>query len=280
MGGRIDRSRQWPRTFFSKLACACLFFCGLGASVSSCHAAPAVKTADDVQVEVRHVGFDQRSTSPVVILQDAGGTKAMPIWVGAAEAQAIALELQGILPPRPLTHDLMKNILEHVGVRLEKVVVSELKGSTYYARIYLATADGPLEVDSRPSDAIALALRFHRPIFVAKGVFDAVLAPDAREVHAESASTQVAGLAIQNLTVALAAYFHLSNTEGVLVADAGDAEGEDHLQRGDVIVAVGEEKIHDVEDFQAQLNSTRGQSAMLRVQREGREVGIYLLVQE
>ena len=280
MNGRVDRSRQRRLTFFRRLASACFFSCGLGALVASCHAATEVQTEEDVQVEVRQVGFDQRSNSPVVILQDAGGKKAMPIWVGVAEAQAIALELEGIPPPRPLTHDLLKNILDQVGVRFEKVVVSELKGSTYYARIYLATASGRLEVDSRPSDAIALALRFHRPIFVAKGVFDAVLVPDAREVRAEAASTKVAGLAIQNLTADLASYFHVANTEGVLVADAGDAAGEDHLQRGDVIVAVGEEKIHGVDDFQTKLDKTKGRGAILRVQRQGREVGVYFVVQD
>src|SRR2546426_12012808 len=117
----------------------------LGMRPSSCHAATRAREEEgSVRVEVRHVGFDHLSNSPVVILQDTDKKKAIPIWVGVFEAQAIALELQGVPPPRPQTHDLLKNILEQVGVEFEKVVVSELRGSTYYARIHLASAGKPL----------------------------------------------------------------------------------------------------------------------------------------
>ena len=140
--------------------------------LASCGESVRVRSDDLVQVEVRGVGFDPAANSPVVILQDAAHTKAIPIWVGMAEAQAIHLQLQGTVTPRPMTHDLLKNILERVGVGFEKVVVTEMKDNTYYAFIYLANGKSPIQIDSRPSDAIALALRFHRPIFVASRLFD------------------------------------------------------------------------------------------------------------
>jgi bifunctional DNase/RNase len=200
----------------------------------------------------------------------------MPIWVGLFEAQAIALELQGTPPPRPLTHDLVKTILEQVGVTFDKVVVNELKGSTYYAHIHLTSAGKPLEVDSRPSDAIALALRFHRPIFVAKELFDTALPLGAPGGHAEQASAKISGLIVQNLTADLAHYFNLPGTKGVLVADAGGESGTNPLQRGDVIVAVEGESVENITDLRSKLGSGKGQAVTLRVQREGKEMQVQL----
>jgi len=143
--------------------------------LTSCRGSVRSDTDEYVQVEVKGVSFDPEVNSPVVILQNKEQTKAIPIWVGMPEAQAIHLQLQGTVTPRPMTHDLLKNILEKVGVGFEKVVVTEMKDNTYYAFIYLANGKNPLQIDSRPSDAIALALRFHRPIFVAARLFDAAV---------------------------------------------------------------------------------------------------------
>jgi hypothetical protein len=227
-------------------------------------------------VEVLGVSFDRLSNSPVVILQNKEKTKAIPIWVGAFEAQAIYLEMQGKPPPRPMTHDLMKNILEKVGVEFEKVVVSELKGNTYYAQIHLASSGKPLEIDSRPSDAIALALRFQRPIFVARGLFEAAIPTEVQKTQAEPESAKVAGVTVQNLTAELAAYFQLQEASGVLVADSNGDTREDHLQRGDVIVAVEEEVVHDVAEFREKVSKEKGSPLMLRVLRDGQELGIRL----
>ncbi|MBI3300625.1 MAG: bifunctional nuclease family protein [Deltaproteobacteria bacterium] len=237
----------------------------LGVLVASCQAATKAREEESVQVEVRQVGFDHVSNSPVVILQDKEHKKAMPIWIGPSEAQAIALELQGVPPARPFTHDLMKNILEQVGVEFEKVVVSELKGSTYYAHIYLTSAGKPFEVDSRPSDAIALALRFHRPIFIAKELFDTALPVGTPEGQPEPASVKVSGVTVQDLTAELAAYFNVPEVGGVLVADSGHETGEGHLQRGDIIIAVEGEVVRDVAEFRHKLSKEKGHLVTLRV---------------
>ena len=143
--------------------------------IASCRSSVRPEPDGYVQVEVKGVSFDPVVNSPVVVLQNQEQTKTIPIWVGMPEAQAIHLQLAGTVLPRPMTHDLLKNILEKVGVGFEKVVVTEMKDNTYYAFIHLANGKNPLQIDSRPSDAIALALRFHRPIFVAARLFDSAL---------------------------------------------------------------------------------------------------------
>ena len=271
MTGHIHTFWPYPRSLFNL---AGMLLVLLSILTLSCHA--ALKAEDTVQVEVRDIRFDQFSNSPVVILQDADKKKAMPIWVGLFEAQAIALELQGTPPPRPLTHDLMKTILEQVGVTFDKVVVNELKGSTYYAHIHLTSAGKPLEVDSRPSDAIALALRFHRPIFVAKELFDTALPLGAPGARAEQASAKISGITVQDLTADLASYFNLPGTKGVLVADTGPENGTNALQRGDIIVAVEGESIENIVDLRNKLSGGKGQAVTLRVQREGKEMQVQL----
>jgi bifunctional DNase/RNase len=265
----IGRTRK-PRPYFHPLPLALSL---LSLVASACHA--AAKTQETVRVEVQGVTIDPGLNLPVVFLQDVEKKKSIPIWIGVSEAQAIFLELQGTPPPRPLTHDLMKNILEQVGVQFEKVVVNELKGSTYYAHIHLSSAGKPLEVDSRPSDAIALALRFRRPIFVAKELFDTALPPGL-----EPASAKISGVTVQNLTKELATHFNLPETTGVLVADVGTASGEESLQRGDVIVAVAGETVRNVNDFRDKLNQEKGHAAALRILRDGKEVEVQLTPKE
>ena len=222
-----------------------------------------------LQVQVRHVGFDRRANSPVVLLADTNQARFLPIWIGTFEARAIAMELEGVPPPRPLTHDLMKNILEQVGVQFQKIVVSALRENTYYARIYLTSADGQVEIDSRPSDAIALALRFGRPIFVAQGIFEkagAALPSSPRPI-----SAKVGGVEVQNLTAELADYFHLPNADGVLVTDSTHTRGE--LQRGDIVLALDGEQVRNVSDFRKRTQSEQ-RTVRLLVRRAGRDVGL------
>ena len=117
------------------------------------------------------------SDSQVVILQDESKANTLPIWVGVAEGTAIRLAMEGVIPPRPLSHDLIRNLTEQLGLKISKVVVTDVKNNTYYASIYLSSKESELTVDSRPSDAIALALRTSSPIYVAQDVLDR-LAPE------------------------------------------------------------------------------------------------------
>jgi len=117
------------------------------------------------------------SDSQVVILQDENKANTLPIWVGVAEGTAIRLAMEGVIPPRPLSHDLIRNLTEQLGLKISKVVVTDVKNNTYYASIYLSSKQSELTVDSRPSDAIALAVRTSSPIYVAQDVLDR-LAPE------------------------------------------------------------------------------------------------------
>ena len=119
-----------------------------------------------IPVKVEKVTLDTSTNRFVVILRDDKNKRWLPIVVGSAEAQAIALQLENIDPPRPLTHDLMKNLLDTIGIQISKIIVNDLRENTYYAIIDLSTNGTRQEVDARPSDAIALALRTSSPIFV------------------------------------------------------------------------------------------------------------------
>lgn len=111
--------------------------------------------------------MDPNSGTPIIILKDINSETMLPIWVGAYEANAIALEIEKIAPPRPMTHDLLRNLIVELGLKVERVVVTSLRENTFYAVIELTADDGELmRLDSRPSDAIALALRADCPIFV------------------------------------------------------------------------------------------------------------------
>jgi hypothetical protein len=119
-----------------------------------------------VSVTVHSIGLDPASNTPLVILKESGGPRALPIWIGSAEALAINLALEGVVLERPLTHDLIKSMLDGLGAKVEKIVITELKGSTFFAQIMLRSDGRLMAVDARPSDSIAIALRTSSPIFV------------------------------------------------------------------------------------------------------------------
>lgn len=125
-----------------------------------------------VRVRVAHLGLDRTSNTPVVVLKEEEGERTLPIWIGAPEANAIALELQGVKPERPLTHDLMKLLVSGLGGELRRVVISGLRENTYVAELLIYRGGDVFEVDARPSDSIALALRMHAPIYTIDDLLD------------------------------------------------------------------------------------------------------------
>lgn len=137
-----------------------------------------------VAVRVDRVTLDAHTNRFVVILKDDVNNRWLPIVVGNTEAQAIALQLENVAPPRPLTHDLIKNLLESVEAKVARVVVNDLRENTYYALISLKLNGQNTNIDARPSDAIALALRMHAPIFVSEDVMDKASVDD-RDVDDE-----------------------------------------------------------------------------------------------
>ena len=130
-----------------------------------------------IEMQVGGLGFDPRNLSPLVLLRDQEEMNFLPIWIGIFEAAAIAMELQNVKPPRPMTHDLLISFIEKLGGTLKRVVINDVKEGTFYATI---ECEKDLKVDSRPSDAIALAVRAHIPIFVSE-----VVMMQAKLVNAE-----------------------------------------------------------------------------------------------
>ncbi len=120
----------------------------------------------EVEMKIRGLMMDPVTNMPIVILKDVAGDTVLPIWVGIYEANAIALEIEKVTTPRPMTHDLLKNMLVGLDARVHKVVVNELRDDTFFAIIWLERDGSSISIDSRPSDALALALRVDCPIFV------------------------------------------------------------------------------------------------------------------
>lgn len=124
----------------------------------------------EIEMKIRGLMMDPVTNMPIVVLKDASGEGVLPIWVGVYEANAIALEIEKISTPRPMTHDLIKNVLTGLEANVKKVVVSELKDDTFFAVIWMERDGNIISIDSRPSDALALALRLDCPIYVEEAV--------------------------------------------------------------------------------------------------------------
>jgi uncharacterized protein len=124
----------------------------------------------DIEVRIRGLMMDPASNMPIVVLKDVSSDTVMPIWVGIFEANAIAIEIEKVSAPRPMTHDLARNLMRHLNAELERIVITEIKDETFYAVLWLRQGNEPIAIDARPSDAIALALRADCPIYVAEHV--------------------------------------------------------------------------------------------------------------
>ena len=118
-----------------------------------------------IEVRVAHLGLDRTTNTPVVILQEKDGERVLPIWIGPAEASAIAMELAGVKFSRPLTHDLLKQVIVGLGAQLFRVLITQVKENTYFAELQIRRGDHVVQIDARPSDSIAVALRLKAPIF-------------------------------------------------------------------------------------------------------------------
>jgi bifunctional DNase/RNase len=137
-----------------------------------------------IEMQIKGLMLDPVTNVPIVILHDGPGNRVLPIWVGPSEANAIALQIENVSMPRPMTHDLLRDVIGALGGSLARIIITELKGSTFYAYLEVQRGDDVLLVDARPSDALGLALRAKAPIFVRSEVLDQAKALD---VSTESA---------------------------------------------------------------------------------------------
>jgi bifunctional DNase/RNase len=140
-----------------------------------------------IRLSLAGVRVELPTTQPIVLLKEDEGERYLPIWIGAAEAAAIAFALQGVVTPRPMTHDLMKNLLDEVGAQVQRIEITELREGTYFANINMRMNGNAYEISARPSDAIALAVRVEAPIFADEEVLTdaSILIPSDEEDEVE-----------------------------------------------------------------------------------------------
>ena len=158
---------------------------------------PGLDLAESIwlEMEVKGLLLDPASETPVLLLQAVGGTVVLPIWIGQVEANSIATALEGIREPRPMTHDLLHGVLQELGVELNRVEIWALREGTFYGRLQLRRSSDEVQVDARPSDAIALAVRVSAPIYVAEEVMEqaGMLPEEEMNLTEEGAQTEVGG---------------------------------------------------------------------------------------
>ncbi len=237
-------------------------------------APPAVAAGKDlIQVKIQKLGLDPNSGQPVVFLADAGEERALPIWIGPCEANALNTELEGTKPPRPLTHDLTERIIQSLKGKIQRVIITRVKDGIYYATLVMEKEGSSVEVDARPSDCIVLARKSKAAIFVAKDLFQEMSVPLQERKRAE----ETYGITVQELTPPLALSFSFPASKGVLVADVreGSRAEKDGLQRGDILVEAAGKGIPDVQSFRTALSDSEA-ILKARVFRKGGFVSLNL----
>ena len=220
-----------------------------------------------VEVDVKGLSLDPQGQIPVVVLSDKEGKKALLIWIGVLEANAIEKELKRIPSKRPLTHDLLHSILGRVQGRVKEIKIVDIRENTYYAVLFLKLNEEVIEIDARPSDAIVLALKSKAPVFVSSRIFEEQGVPLSTK-----ASVERYGIRVQSLTPSLAAHFNFKGDKGVLVSDVlpGNVSEASGIKPGDIIVKVNLKEIGSIQEFEEALDAVqRGGTARILTFKNG-----------
>jgi bifunctional DNase/RNase len=236
----------------------------------------AAQEESAIEMLVKSLMLDPITQTPVVLLESAKDKKPLPIWIGAEEATSIALEIKKVPMPRPNTHDLIRNILQGVGGTVQRITITELRNDVYHATISLKLKGQDYQIDSRPSDAIAVALRMKAPIYASAKVL-AKAKPVGPLEKSQSEAQRALGIQTQDLTPDLAGLFDLKPGGGILVADVelGGAASEAGLQRGDVILKVNEKSLQKTSEMESFLQSAKkGAQLKIEVIRKGKSITI------
>jgi uncharacterized protein len=212
-----------------------------------------------VPVELSTVGLDGRTGTPIVVLRDPESGGVLPIWVGAMEAQAIALALHGVVPPRPMTHDLMASLIAELRAEVEEVVVTDLRNNTYFGLVRLKVEGERKirDVDSRPSDALALALRTGAPIRVVRKIL--AIAPEFDFIAPDGPNqvVQAMGMTVVLATPALRKQFGLGDRQGIVVTSAYGHARDKGVRRGDLITNVNGKAVEEPAAFFEAVRTTK-----------------------
>ncbi len=229
----------------------------------------ALEEEEDLEVTVKGVNLNPMGESSLVVLVDLKGEMALPILIGFSEARAISLKINDIKTIRPLTHDLINNILNRLKAKLVRVLINKVEGDIIYSTLYFKLDGSEITVDSRPSDAIALALRAEAPISVSKEVLRAVGVELGESGH-ENRLVMEQGLTVQKMTPLLAKHFGLESPKGVLISDVkpGSPAEVAGLKTGDVIIEVNGQRIKSIKRFKSIIQDIgKGERIKLLVRR-------------
>lgn len=232
----------------------------------------AAQETSSVEAKIKTLMLDRHTQSPIVVLETVTDKKLLPIWIDVPEARAIALELEHIATPRPLTHDLIRNIIQGLGATLQRVTITDLRNNTYFAALFLELKGQDLQIDARPSDAIAVALRMKAPIYASTQVLAKSKSLPALSNETKEFQKKL-GVRAQDLTVEVAALLDLSVQRGVLITDVaqGSVAMLAGIQRGDVITKANDQAIQSAHDLEAFLQSTKPQTRIkLEVIKKGK----------
>jgi uncharacterized protein len=219
-----------------------------------------------LEVKIQRLILDPSSNQPVVFLTDLQEERALLVWIGPCEANAMNAEMDGTKHPRPQTHDLLQGIIQKMKGKVQKIIITHSKDGVYYASLVLEREGAVMEIDARPSDSMVLAQKSKAPIFVARKLFQEMSVTLKEEKGVEDQY----GLTAQELTSSLAQSFSFKSTRGVLVSDvrAGSPAEKDGLQRGDIIAEIGGESVSDLKNLKSALNKMKG-PVKARIFRKG-----------
>jgi uncharacterized protein len=247
------------------LLAALVAACACGRSASDRSAAKV--SPNEVRVRVARVGFDDESGSSYVLLVDEKESRALPIMIGENEAQAILLALHGIKPERPMTHDLISSIIGTTGNKVDRIVIADMRDEIYYATIYMD--GGRYTIDSRPSDAIAVAMGMHAPIYVNDKLFESSSTAGLSSGGKIPDTAQALGLTVEQFTPELASAFGEPNARGVLVSEVDSSAKNAGVAPGDLVVKVGGHQVTALEDFNRQTVGVKSGTVTLTLNRDG-----------
>jgi len=213
-----------------------------------------------IEMEVKGVRMDVLGQNPVVILADKEGKKALPIWIGLLEANAIERELKSLTTSRPMTHDLLHSILAQVHVKVKEVKIVDLKNHTYYAKLFLTLNKESIEIDARPSDGIIMALKSKAPVYVAAKIID----DQGVLLTRKEALGERHGIRVQELTPSLASHFNFKGQKGVLVSEvvSGSASEASGIKAGDIITKVHVKEVGSVQEFEETFDALKAESSI------------------
>ena len=232
----------------------------------------AAQETSSVETKIKTLMLDPNTQSPIVVLETVTDKKLLPIWIDVPEARAIALELDHVTTPRPLTHDLIRNIIQGLGATLQRVTITDLRSNTYFAVLFLVFKGQDLQIDARPSDAIAIALRMKAPIHASTQVLAKSKALPALNTPAKELQKR-AGIQAQDLTAEVAALLDIPAQRGVLVVDVanGSAAMNAGIQRGDVITKANDQAVQSVHELETLVQSRKAETRIkLEVIKKGK----------